>query len=158
MYLTALGLSCGMWGLVLWLESNSGPLLWELRVLATGSPGKSPNFFLAALGLWSCVWIFSSGGKRGLLSSGSAWCTSSSMHCGHCWGPRCAATGALTGLVASRHVEAPLTRDQTGVPALAGGFLTTGPPGKSPKKVFLEVPNSFRKQVKGHYQFAENLR
>ena len=36
------------------------------------------------------------------------------------------------GLVAQRHVESSRTRDQTVSPALAGGFLTGGPPGKSP--------------------------
>ena len=36
-----------------------------------------------------------------------------------------------TGLVASRHVESSQTRARTRVPALAGGFLTTVPPGKS---------------------------
>ena len=35
-----------------------------------------------------------------------------------------------TGVVALRCVESSPTRNQTGVPALAGGFLTTGPPGK----------------------------
>ena len=35
------------------------------------------------------------------------------------------------GLVAQRHVESSRTRDQTVSPALAGGFLTTRPPGKS---------------------------
>ena len=35
------------------------------------------------------------------------------------------------GLVALQHVESYQTRDQMCVPALAVGFLTTGPPGKS---------------------------
>ena len=33
-------------------------------------------------------------------------------------------------LVALRHVESPQIRDRTYAPALAGGFLTIGPPGK----------------------------
>ena len=53
MYLTALGLSCDMWGVFfvvvvaacgIWLPDqglNSGPLLWELGVLTTGPPGNS---------------------------------------------------------------------------------------------------------------------
>ena len=36
------------------------------------------------------------------------------------------------GLVAPEYVESSMTRDQTVSPALAGGFLTTGPPGKPP--------------------------
>ena len=36
----------------------------------------------------------------------------------------------LTGLVAPRQVGSSQTRAQTRVPALAGGFLTTVPPGK----------------------------
>ena len=35
------------------------------------------------------------------------------------------------GLVAVRHVGSPWTRDQTHVPFMAGGFLSTVPPGKS---------------------------
>ena len=36
-----------------------------------------------------------------------------------------------TGFIALRHVGSSRTRDRTCVPALAGGFLTTAPPGKS---------------------------
>jgi len=35
------------------------------------------------------------------------------------------------GFVPLQHVEFSYTRDQTPFPALASGFLTTGPPGKS---------------------------
>ena len=37
----------------------------------------------------------------------------------------------LTGLVAPQHVGSFRTRDQMVSPALAGGFLATGPSGKS---------------------------
>ena len=35
------------------------------------------------------------------------------------------------GLIALRHVESLQTRDRSHSPALAGRFVTTGPPGKS---------------------------
>ena len=34
-------LSCSLWDVVPWLESEPGPLQWECRVLATEPPGKS---------------------------------------------------------------------------------------------------------------------
>ena len=37
-----------------------------------------------------------------------------------------------------------LTRDQTRIPSLEGGFLTTGPPGKSPIQPFRELFISFQ--------------
>ena len=43
------------------------------------------------------------------------------------------------GFVALRHVESSGTRGQTHDPALAGGFLTTGPPGKSSANLFEAV-------------------
>ena len=36
-----------------------------------------------------------------------------------------------TGLVVPEHVGSSWTRDYTHVPCIGGGFLTTGPPGKS---------------------------
>ena len=36
----------------------------------------------------------------------------------------------FTGLVALQHVGSSQTRDELMSPAVAGGFLTTGPPGK----------------------------
>jgi len=42
------------------------------------------------------------------------------------------------GLTALWHVEYSQTRDQTHAPTLAGGFLTTGSPGKSTKNHFKE--------------------
>ena len=41
------------------------------------------------------------------------------------------------GLDAWRHEQPSQTRDWTYVPALAGGFSTTGQPGKSKEDVFL---------------------
>ena len=43
-------LSCGMWDLVPSPGSNPGPLYWEHGVLATGSPGKSPEVLFLNLG------------------------------------------------------------------------------------------------------------
>ena len=60
-----------------------------------------------------------------------------------------------TGLVALRHVGSSWTRDRTHVPALAGKFLTTGPPGESPpplwthirKQAFLAAPSQADLQI-----------
>ena len=49
------------------------------------------------------------------------------------------------GLVAPWHVGSSRTRDRTCVPALAGGFLTTAPPGKSLHWFFLIVSSSLSK-------------
>ena len=45
-YLTALGLICNMWGLVLRPGMEPSSLHWELRILATEPPGESPSFAL----------------------------------------------------------------------------------------------------------------
>ena len=71
---------------------------------------------------------FSSFSEWGLLSS----CGSQASHCGGFSYRRAWA------LIASQHVGSSCTRDQTvyrGPTALAGGFLTTEPPGKSPRMV-----------------------
>ena len=44
-YLAALGLSCSMWDLVPWPETEPGPLHWKHGVLTTGPPGKSSESF-----------------------------------------------------------------------------------------------------------------
>ena len=49
-YLTALGLSCGVWDPVLRPGVKPGPLLWECRVLDTGPPEKSLLLLLSHLG------------------------------------------------------------------------------------------------------------
>ena len=109
--------------------------------------------FLAALGLRCCMRAFSSCGKwrllfvtvRGLLTAVASpvaehglqahglqqlwhmaqqlWLADSRAQAQQLW---------HTGLVALRHVGSSRTRAQTCVPSiLAGGFLTTAPPGKS---------------------------
>ena len=45
------------------------------------------------------------------------------------------------GLVAPRHVDLPRPGLEPVSPALAGGFLTTVPPGKSHVRVFLDEIN-----------------
>ena len=59
------------------------------------------------------------------------------------------------GLVAPPHAKSPQTRDQTHAPCMTGGFLTTGPPGKSPKYLSWVVVQTFmsrhvRFQIKSH--------
>ena len=91
------------------------------------------NLFLAALGLHCFAQDFSGWGEQSLPSNCDAWPS-------HCGGFSCRGTRApelwLTGLVASVWT---LCRPgvETVSPALAGGFLTTGPPGKSPFLLFL---------------------
>ena len=98
-------------------------------------------WFLASLGLCCCMRAFSSSGKRGLLSS----CGMRAFHCGgvSCCGVQTLRTQAsvvaahrlysagsvivLDWLSCSRARE--IFLDQ-GSNALAGGFLTTRPPGK----------------------------
>ena len=83
--------------------------------------------FLAALGLHCCLWAFSSCREWGLCLI--------VLHCFSLWW--LLFRGALAqylwhmGLDCSGHEESSQNRDWTHVPALAGGFLTTGPPGKS---------------------------
>ena len=95
--------------------------------------------FLAVLGLCCYTWAFSSCSKQGLLSS----CGARASHCG---GFSCCGAQALghvgsvvvgcTGLVALWHVKFPRPGVEPMSPALAGGFLTTGPPGKSRENCF----------------------
>ena len=77
-------------------------------------------------------------GERGLLSGCSA-------HAPHCGGFSCcraqapgawASVAGLHELVALQHVESSRIRDHTMSPALAGGFLSTGPPGRSQLNAF----------------------
>ena len=88
--------------------------------------------FLAVLGLHCCPWAFSSCVEWGLCSSFSAWAS-------HCGGFSCCGAGAQwlcwTGLLAPWHVESSWTRGQS--PALAGGLLTTGPPGESCEPILI---------------------
>ena len=54
--------SWSIWDLVPWLGSKRGPLYWECRVLATGSPGKSLNISIFSR-TWSVVWQHSTGSQ-----------------------------------------------------------------------------------------------
>ena len=74
--------------------------------------------FLAVLGLHCCTWAFSSCGKRGLLSSCSAWSS-------HCDGFSCGRAQLSCGMW---NLPGPGIKPVS--PALAGGFFTTEPPGK----------------------------
>ena len=87
--------------------------------------------FMAALGLRCCTRAFSSCGKQGLLSS----CGALASHCSgfSCWGLwalecklSCGARAQLPLDTWSLHGPG----IECTCPALAGGFLTTGPPGK----------------------------
>ena len=85
------------------------------------------------LGLWASVvathglssWGLQAPGHVGFSGCG-AWTqlqlASSRAQAPECW---------RRGFVALGHAESSQTRDQSCVPALAGRFLTTGPPGKS---------------------------
>ena len=91
------------------------------------------NFlFMAVPDICRCTRASSSCGQWGLLSSCGAWASHSS---GFSWCGTEAVRflGSVVwcmDLAAPRHVESSPTRDQSHVPALAGRFLTTGPPGK----------------------------
>ena len=90
--------------------------------------------FLAVLGLCCCVRAFSSWGEQGLLSR-------SIVQVSHCGGFSCCRAWApgMQALVAVVHrlscsescgILVPQPRTEPMFPALAGWFLTTGPPGK----------------------------
>ena len=82
------------------------------------------NFYLfVALGLHCFVQTFSSCSEWGLRRCSG--CAPASVVAAWCAEPL-----QCTGLVAPGHVESSRTRDRTLIPALAGGFLTTRPPGK----------------------------
>ena len=98
----------------------------------------------------SLLWVFSGCDQQGPLL---LWCLGTSLwkrlllesmgsglHGFHCstwacscdsWALEpCRSVAVAHGLVALQHVVSPWTRDWTVSPALAGGFLTTGPPEK----------------------------
>ena len=100
-------------------------------------------FILAALGLRCCTWAFSSCGERGLLFLR---CGARASHCGgfSCCGARALGTwasvvvacglsscGALAQLLHGMW-DLPRPGIEPVSPMLAGRFLTTAPPGKSP--------------------------
>ena len=88
--------------------------------------------FLAALGLCCYVWAFSSCSEQGLLSSHVqelllSWSMGSRVNqLQQLW---------CLGLVALWHMESSWIRGQTRVPALAGGFLATGPSRSPPLRL-----------------------
>ena len=67
----------------------------------------------------------------------------------------------LTGLVALRHVGSSQTRARTRVPALAGRFSTTAPPGKPLSFVFKEnyvmVLKKYMIIIKNLYNKEKNI-
>ena len=84
-------------------------------------------------GLCCCTWAFSSCGEWGLFSSCRAWDF-------HCSGFSCCGQGTGSsvraqqlwhmGSAVPQHMRSSQIGDQTCVPALAGGFLIPGIPGK----------------------------
>ena len=105
-------------------------------------------YLLAALGLHCCARAFSSYSEQGLLSNCSAWaCHCSDFTCCRAQALECMrfssrdtwAPGYGSVVVAHRlnsptaHGMVPDQGLNLLTPALAGGFLTTGPPGKSLK-------------------------
>ena len=96
---------------------------------------------MAALCLHCCVWAFSSCGKRELLLCCGSWAS----HCGGFSCCRARALGLRASVVVAHRLSSCSTWTQLlrgmwdlpapGIepvsPALAGGFLTTAPPGKS---------------------------
>ena len=97
---------------------------------------------MAALGLHSCTWVFSSCGKPGLFSSCSTgfslWWLFMLQSTGfrHVGFSSCG-TGAWLPL---SMWNLPNSGVESVPPALEGGFLTTGPPGKSPDNLNLCFP------------------
>ena len=84
------------------------------------------------------VQAFSSCGKRELLSIYSAWAShSGGLSCGVAWAQEL----WLRGLVDPWHVGSSWNRDRPMSTALAGGFLTIGPPGNCVSLFFLIVGN-----------------
>ena len=69
---------------------------------------------------------------RGVLTAEASRCGEPTLQTCGLQQLRCAGLVVVVlGLSCLWHVESSQTRDQTCVPALAAGFLTTGPPGKS---------------------------
>ena len=113
---------------------------------------KSIYLFLAVLGLCCHTWAFSSYGEWGLLSTCDAWASHcSGFSCWEAWALGCAGfstwnTWALDrGSFNSYGPWASLLQSMWDLPGpgikpvsptLAGGFLTTGPPGKSKTSFF----------------------
>jgi len=111
---------------------------WPKRVLSF----VKIYLFVAVLDLRCCLRAFCSCIKWGLFSSCNGYfCCAALWHMSfsNCdmWAQLVAAlwlqsTGSvgLLGLLAPQHVRSSWPRIESMLPALAGGFLTTGPPGK----------------------------
>ena len=117
-----------------WAWVQDKHLLWMIIRMVT-----LKIFFLTVLGLRCCAWAFSTCSEWGLLSSGSAQASRCiGFSCEH----QCMALelglssyGKWAYLLCGMWDPSFWTRDQICVPALAGGFLTTGLPGKSQKRL-----------------------
>ena len=95
---------------------------------------KNYLFFLALLGLHCCAQAFSSCSKWELLSHGSAWASDfGRFSCFRAWALGCLGFSSCGTWVwlPCRMWNLTGTRIRLVSPALAGGFLATGPPGKS---------------------------
>ena len=132
--------------------------LFELEKLLHGVSYKQAAvfafYFLVALGLRCCAWAFSSCGERGLLFiavHGLLIAVASLVveHGLQACGLSSCGSRALERRLGSCGTWAQLLRgmwDLPGLglepvsPALAGGFLTTAPPGKSLYQVLVTVP------------------
>ena len=98
------------------------------------------SFFFGCFQVFVAMWAFSICVEQGLLSSCGAWAS-------HCGGFSCCRAPALGCMDFSNHgTQALLLRGMWNLPglgmepvspALAGGFLSTGPPGKSRLYSFL---------------------
>ena len=107
-------------------------VVFYFRTLMKGWPF---TYLLAVLGLCCCGPTFPSCGQQGLLlvaRHGLLWWWFLLL-----WGPGCSSRHmqaqqlGRSGLVAPRHVGSSGTEPV--FPALAGRFVSTAPPGKSPK-------------------------
>ena len=117
------------------MSPNLCPLLYFLIIYFN-------IYFGGVLGLHCCPQAFSSCSKQGLLSSCSKQGLLSSCGTGasHCSGFSCCrawALGCSSSAAVVQALSCPvacvnfLDQGSSPSPALAGGFLTTGPPGKS---------------------------
>ena len=123
------------------------------------------------LGLCCCVWAFSHCGEWGpffaavhrlLIAGPFLLCSVGSRHANFSscstWAQKLWLSGSRAraqwlwcmGLVAPQHVESSQIRDQTCVPRLAGGFLSTAPSGKSRNL-------GFEALVSGYFLVSEDL-
>ena len=105
------------------------------------------NQFIAVLGLHCCTWAFSRCSEQGLPSS----CDTGASHCGcfsccGAWALKCGLSNCSTWAWLPHGTwKLPGPGTEPMFPALAGRFLTTGPPGKSTLQFYtrdLRIPKS----------------